>query len=630
MPIVGISQIQEGDTVVPVLSLKEYFSQNFTLTIPPWQREYTWDSTKDDGEVVVLMNDLKEFVLDINKKEYLLGAVILCNTDKSDISYLIDGQQRTVTLTLLLMCCNQYLIESKLFNANDFQLRTKLENTINADDHDYAPRVLFSQDNANIIFTQIYDWMTAKSEARDKFIQETETYSKTQNNLLAVVNYMSKALREGDWFDGEQLKLAIEKILDGVKMIQLRLDSKREAIQVYDRINHRGMQLSDADLIKNQLFERVSETEFDLISESWQSMVATLRESKSTKFQDPKYLIRAHAWTFWPNKTGYDELADKYVDEYLGKVQEPYSFTLELEELASNLVNFIKYSKSDFGKLPFLVPAQHLGSIQHFPVLLASKDLPDHVTFKRLYEQVAARSALYVFSKERPPEFESVIPRWAHAIRQVGKSATVEKLDEIYFENAFGDESSRDKKIQILGENLEAQVRGWRASNSADKKKIRAALALMSWWMDAQLDSEKDIESYFSTRKKKGTNGWDIEHIAARKYDNPSIDTDLRESIGNLALLCPDDQRPAQNDAPEDKERIYELSKLFLSQTVTGLNLTPRMNKVTDALYEKLDIQPNWKISKWSNDSINARTDFYVAFVKSLLTLKLDIPKSKS
>ena len=616
MPI--LSEEVNGVKKVPVYSLHDYFTQEFTLFIPPWQREYTWEAT-DTGAVGELMQDLLDFVEDPNSKEYLLGAVILCNTDSKNKSYLIDGQQRTVTLTLLLMCCNQYLSEKKIYTVNDYLFRAKLEQVINSNKDDYSPRVEFTQTHANKIMQQVYDWMKATSDARDKFIEEVDTYSKTQKNLLSVVDYISKALRSGSWIQEDKLIQSLTKILDSVKVIQLRLDSQREAIQVYDRINHRGMQLSDADLIKNQMFQMVDENDFDQISESWQSMVQTLREAKSTKLQDPKYMLRAHAWTLWNTKTTYDELVDKYVKEYFGEEEhDPIKFALELEQFASTLVKFVKLD-SKFGSLPHLQPAQVLGSVQHFPVLLAGAEMNSKESFLHLYRQVSARTALYVLSKERPPEFESLIPKWATEIRKSGNSPSVTKLNEIMKnENA-------DFKPKLI-ENLRSEMLGWRVSKSADKKKIRVVLSYLSWWLDQMAEKPFEIGDYFSTKKKPRTKGWDIDHVAATKYENSLISDDIRDSIGNLVLLTPSDNRLAKNIGPNEKKDLYTHSPLLLTKSLLGEGLTPGYNKLLGSIYDKCSIVPDWNLENWGEAEINARTEFYIAFLTAALTMQLEDP----
>ena len=79
----------KAENWVPVLSIEKYFTQDFSLSIPPWQREYTWDSSDNDGQVPVLLEDLKSFIENPEKNEYLIGAVILCDTDDAKEKYFI-------------------------------------------------------------------------------------------------------------------------------------------------------------------------------------------------------------------------------------------------------------------------------------------------------------------------------------------------------------------------------------------------------------------------------------------------------------------------------------------------------------------------------------------------------------
>jgi hypothetical protein len=72
------------------MSLRDLFGKN--LNIPPYQRSYSWRS----NHVQDLLNDIYDC-----KSPYLMGTVILHKTedDKFDI---VDGQQRLVTLTILM------------------------------------------------------------------------------------------------------------------------------------------------------------------------------------------------------------------------------------------------------------------------------------------------------------------------------------------------------------------------------------------------------------------------------------------------------------------------------------------------------------------------------------------------
>ena len=60
------------DGRVPVLTLKEYFTDHSVLRIPSWQRDYSWEAT-DEGQVGILLEDLQTFAQDQNSTEYLMG-----------------------------------------------------------------------------------------------------------------------------------------------------------------------------------------------------------------------------------------------------------------------------------------------------------------------------------------------------------------------------------------------------------------------------------------------------------------------------------------------------------------------------------------------------------------------------
>ena len=91
----GIDNEKKQPVTLITASIKDVFSYN--LTIPDYQRAYCWE----DKQVVDLWNSIS----DISKgTKYHLGAIILQRkTDESGLHYdVIDGQQRLVTLTLIL------------------------------------------------------------------------------------------------------------------------------------------------------------------------------------------------------------------------------------------------------------------------------------------------------------------------------------------------------------------------------------------------------------------------------------------------------------------------------------------------------------------------------------------------
>ena len=614
-----------GKPVVPVLSLSEYFSQDFVLRIPEWQREYTW-RPEDEGEIGDLLNDLKEFTENPAANEYLLGSTILCLIDGDSKSRnVIDGQQRSVTLTLFFMASMKILLSRKNQNLDgDYHLLSDLEKLYQDGGKWHVhPRLTFSQPNADIIMKKIMGWVKNETEDENSsLIEEQDDHTATQKNLLNSIKYIYKQINEGKWLSEESLPIGLEKIMRSVKLVQITLDSEPEAIQVFDRINNRGMKLSDADLLKNLLFRNVTDSKFSIVSENWLTMSENLRSIKAnSKLQDPKYLLRAHAWAKYPVKTTYDGLVDKFKNE--GEIQDEakaLNFSETLVGLSGSLASFASCVWPESHRLPHLFPAQFLGSVQHYPILLAGMKIKNEIVRERLSYLVGARTVLYVLSQQRPPEFEGVVLKLSNAILSAGANLSLEDLNGIFLEHGTAPEA--------MVKQMRTNIANWDVKKSADKKKIRASLAYMSWWLDAiSHNLDLDIQTYFTTRKPRGQkHGWDIDHTDPSKSDSGLSDA-LKNSIGNLVLLHPTDNRSAKNAPPSAKKTDYSQSKLLLTKSSSALELTANFNNKLADLYNAIGVNPVWDMENWSKASIDGRRDFYIAFLEAMLTGKLTVPQ---
>lgn len=612
-----------GGALVPVLSLHKYLSQEARLSIPPWQREYSWVyGDKGEGEVNTLLEDLKAFVDDKDRDEYLIGAVILCPSPQQNEMYVIDGQQRTVTFSLLMMCCLKYISKVQK-DLDDYVFLTKLQSCFDRGTQFVnMPSVSFSQPKANEIMEAIRTWMVTDSDEEDRRLQDTEKLSQTQKNLLAVVKVFYKSLKDQSWIVDADLKPALKKIMDGVKVLQLVLDDERSAIEVYDRINNRGRHLSGGDLVKNLMFQAVTDDQFDQISENWTEMVQTLQKTKSGKLQDPTFLMRSIAWTLQDGKPTYDSLPRFFgrrlsLEPSKPDHLDPMKFADEISDSSDALLNFVELKHRQHGTLPELMVSQNLGSVQHYTVLLAGERIVSSEAFSHLYRQVARRTATYIFSQERPPEFETVVNKWAVAVRAAGPLATIEDLDNIF-------KAQADFKPAMV-EQMYTNIHNWDYRRASDKKKIRAALALMSWWID-QADPNAPIQDYFRTKKQKGEkHGWDIDHIDARANEASTLSELEKNSFGNLVLLSPSDNRAAKNAAPGDDVKVnsYNHSKIVLTKTLGPSDgFSPAIKKHLENISRDANLEMSWNLASWNSQSVRARTEFYARILHFILVGK--------
>jgi len=629
----GALVLKVEDGKVPVRSLKDYLTQDRTLFIPPWQREYSWQTTKE-GQVDTLLEDLLAFAKDEQSKEYLLGSVILCddpaNAGQGRVQ-LIDGQQRTLTLSLFFLCARKFIRMNKLQKTENDRHAQVSQNLLACISSDlsgmFEPKVTMNQGKANDILSALFDWATATTPGfGEELFKSADAQTLTQRNLVDVARFIYGQLEDDQW-ESEKLFDWLEKILTGVKLIELQLDSQSEAIAVYDRINNRGMQLNSADLVKNILFQSVPDKDFEEISDNWKTTVIHLNEcEKRTRMQEPKYLLRALAGQESGKKLGYDDLVKYWSDRLASDVSIPdphdkdKNLTLSKieaigfsEELASKSATLaqLAQNKSKFGPLDDIYAAAEMGSVQHFPVLLAGAHLAKEDVFLHLAQQVNARTLLYILGKERNPIFEAMIPTWTYSVSKLATDASIADVDRVFKACAT--------PSQALWENLDSQIKSWRYTNASDRKKIRAVLAYLSVHLDSALGKIVKFEATMQTRKPKGAkHGWDIEHVMPQKLNK----ADAFQQIGNLVLLHPNDNRAASDDHPSAKETYYNQCELALTKSISELsNLTEGTKKKVESLYNDLAIQlDGLALADWNAAAVTERTTFYSKYFKHALS----------
>ena len=609
--------LQTNNSTVPVKNLREYLTSKYELSVPQWQREYAWEAN-DSGQVGELLTDLRDFI-NSESKEYLIGSIILCRVPENENQrYIIDGQQRTMTFLLFLMCARKFMKNHGIIKPNSDlhnRIATEVRSCLSRSIEDYLPRVSMNQANANKILEEIWHWSNANEGVAEDFFHKADTQTETQKNLVSVTKYIYNSQFENEgWINKENFVSAIDKILSSVKFVELTLDTQSEAISVFDHINDRGLSLTSADLIKNRIFQKVSDDDFALISQSWQGMSVILNKCDVRRLHDPKFLLRALAWTQSDGqKITYDGLTDFWT-KYLGSASNSATdFAMDLENDAEYLRQYSSLKHDLHGDLPELYMAKHLKSVQHYPLLLAVRKYTDGKVFKRAIKQIHNRTTYYVLAQERTQSFESVVPAWATELSSLKANATVEKVDSAYSSKALLKGADFEK--------LKAEMFRWQYDIPSDRVKIRAVLSHLSWMIDNYLGKSNDsVAEYFKTRKaKKDKYGWDIDHILPTKKAGKES---AYQTIGNLVLLYPQDNRALQDAEPAKKKTPYLQHPIYLTKTAAGLNdLADEDRKKLTKLFGDAGITNfEWDLTNWGLDSVEARAEFYFALLKHDLT----------
>ena len=646
-PILPLGQYLSGKNLLPVDQRTPHEkTADRLLVVPPWQREYVWSPT-DEGEVGILLKDLREFISE-GEEDYLMGSVLLSHGGKeANERLLIDGQQRTLTYSILIMAVLKHVQNQRKFvhhlgseeqNAAEDRTLVDMRSAVSADDHIYIPRVSMPHSKANDMLQSIFAWSkVADGEASAVFTEEKDHWTQTQRNLIDVAVWIyEKKLKTESWIPNKDLLKAMKKIMEKVKFLQVTLTSQQEAIAIFDRINSRGALLDSGDLIKNRIFQSVEDDEsFLQISNSWLQMNESLAKCSLKRMREPKFLLRAlaladqdiqeHAVTdagepdtkFSAPKITYEKLTTYWGDRLDPKAKKsqvekkisPFVFADDLVKAGQWLHAFSNENTTDMKPLEELYFSRYLNSVQHYPMLLAGREIKDFSVLEHLTKQVHIRTAFYLLSEERTQDFESLVPTWTALISKVGSKATKNDLNEIF-----------DKYVKVSDEALEAlieQMRNWSYMTS-DKKKIRAVLSQLTRLVDIAGGKEDKGSpvSYFSTRKDDNKESWDIDHIQPKKTAprDPEI-----HKIGNLVLLKADHNSLKKAVSPVEKSDVYKGSHLLLTQNLVKITVNVERARVDEYLASSGVQDTGWSLTNWNEKSMKLREDMYATLLKNHL-----------
>ena len=115
-----------NDKIEKCKEVAQYFNDTkYQLTIPFYQRAYVWDKER----VKILLEDLDEY-LDMKSNEnkpniYLLGSLILYKNNNKNEFEVVDGQQRLVSLALILLCLESNWETSRSYEYVEQNMNTR-------------------------------------------------------------------------------------------------------------------------------------------------------------------------------------------------------------------------------------------------------------------------------------------------------------------------------------------------------------------------------------------------------------------------------------------------------------------------------------------------------------------------
>lgn len=335
------------------------------FVIPSYQRKYSWTNK----ERIELWNDIKE--AKTNNINHFFGTLIFKQTENEnlDVVYeIIDGQQRTTTLFLLLNELIEKIIDTK--KKKDYKSKFIIDNTIKlfplGNDKDFLEKLIL---DFNSIDIHKIEKRSQKNLFDAKKIFQSLLNNYTENEAISFIDFIRKNV--------EVLVLVVEK--------------QSEAIRMFEIINDRGLELNYLDKIKSisMLYSSMylDENLNDFINKSFETifdandniMIKKDKIKILSRFDENETLLSHHyikSKDFFPNTWNYRNGIKTIFESMKNRCEELKGNKDELENfIKSYIEDFTNFSQSYSNLIDFIEQNTNLDYVEVFQFLEFSATL---------------------------------------------------------------------------------------------------------------------------------------------------------------------------------------------------------------------------------------------------------------
>ena len=246
----------KGRTIRELLSGRKY-------SIDYYQRDYKWQQKQVAELVDDLVDKFQESHEEGNERSavaeyghYFLGSVII--SDKEGRKFIIDGQQRLTTLTLLLIFLHHHLPDTEQKGQ--------------------VADLVFSQKYGTRSFNLDIDERVACMEA----LYRGEPFS-DPDPPASVANILARYADLEDQFPeelrGPALPYFTDWLLENVHLVEITAYSDSDAYKIFETMNDRGLSLTPADMLKGYLLANITDSQRRTrANQTWKERVQALAD----------------------------------------------------------------------------------------------------------------------------------------------------------------------------------------------------------------------------------------------------------------------------------------------------------------------------------------------------------------
>lgn len=533
------------------------------FAIDYYQREYRWETK----QITELIDDLTEKFLESHEAgnersaveqygHYFLGSIVV--SDKDGHKFLIDGQQRLTSLTLLLIHIHRQL-----------------------DDDEQKGQL------ADLIFSQKFGKRSFNLDVAERMacMEALFTGESFDENGQpeSVINILSRFQDIEENFPesltGDALPYFADWLIENVHLVEITAYSDSDAYTIFETMNDRGLSLTPTDMLKGYLLANITDTERrNEASRVWRKQVAALQKLGKEEDADAikAWLRSQHAQSIRERKSGAQPRDFDLIGTEFHRWVRDHKEALALSGSAS-FGRFIQEDFSFYGRwyeqirkaaesLAKGLEAIHFNAQNNFtlqyPALLAPLLRSD--TEDQIHRKLRIVSTY----------LDILIARRIWNWKATDYSSMQYNMFQLVILNIRG--KSVPELATFLTERLDAEEETFATNDlfrlhGMNGRQIHRLLARMTDYIETQSGQSSRYTEYI---QRRGRNGYEVEHIWANhperhedEFAHSADFAEYRNRIGGL-LLLPKSFNASYGDKPYADKRDHYFGQNLLAQSL--------------------------------------------------------------
>jgi len=511
--------------------------------VPPYQRGYEWDRRQWED----LWLDLQR--INSHVDQHYIGNIILLEKDTGETYEIVDGQQRMVTISILMMAIRD---APNIEDPGDM----RIDDIINTYLSNEPVRKLYLADSdADASFEKLWEGDIEEAEG-----QVREAY-----------DYYADLLEE---YSHDELHVLMDNVAKYLKVVETMAKDTSLAYTVFQSQNDRGKEVSPQILAKARIHgaaeELDDETEKNEVVGRWDHIYNLLQDNLGTpRFQEELRVRRPMTQILINSKVPTPTQVDKgaLYGEF-EKVLDQYESVTEFVEWFQEQVDiYLEISSNRYDISGRGIPDDAIRHLQYLNSASTHSEALSLAIYNKIEDDISLKECF---------RLASIL-----AMRmEMGGSSSASTRDAIY---TTARDVRREEDPTEVRKVIRDAIESKTPSDAEILEHLKAnQMTIRGQWNFRTLLKLVSIEEERRGPLRMDLKNLDIEHIAPRntfgntKYaewrrnlTEEEFD-DRKDKLGNLTLLLPSDHSSLDETSFVSKKNTYTNSDVKIAEEVAG------------------------------------------------------------